>query len=485
MYYIAVIFALGVWDISALKDDCRPSDCFDLNCYGLSEGKDGPHTIYPVSPNLKPFNVSCDQETDGGGWIMYQRRVNGTENFTRTWEEYKHGFGNKGGNATELWLGNENVYQLVKSYAAKGVTLRIEVDAFDGAQGWIEASNFTLDNEALQYGIDWNSCTSSSGRSICAAWVEHQKRPFKTFDKVSGQQACLDEFRGGWWYASHRRCGRVFINGEYLNSEQQDRTSIYVTTFKTVSLQRSRMMFRETNYVHSCDNPCKNNATCVHVANPRSYRCVCKTGFCGLKCELRNPCKNGGTCEYDKTTNSTTCKCSAEFCGPECELKNPCKNGSTCEYRKATNSTTCKCSAEFCGPECELKNPCKNNGTCEYQKTTNSTTCKCSAEFVGPKCEDSVTTPPTIQSTTPSTIPPTTPSSIIMHVVGGIMLLLILCGIGITAGVIYKRRQRKKQEEEEEEKEREEEANEKLKLAEAEQSKSGSYQDYMLSMFGF
>ena len=476
MYYIAVVLALRLGDISAQTHDCRPSDCYDLSCYGLSEGKDGPHTIYPVSPNLKPVNVSCDQETTGGGWIMYQRRVNGKLNFTRTWEEYKHGFGDNGGNTTELWLGNEKFYQLV--HGAKTVTVRVEVDAFDGTQCWMEADNFTLSNEALLYTTLWNSSTRACMRKIRGPWRRHRDRPFRTFDKAGGLQTCLDEYKGGWWYQDDVDCAPLFINGEYLSSAKPDRHSIYLDRFKTVSLERSRMMFRETNHVHACDNPCKHNGTCVHVSNPRSHRCVCKTDFCGAECELQNPCKNGGTCEYRKTTNSTTCKCSAAFCGLECELKNPCKNGGTCEYRKTTNSTTCKCSAAFCGPECELKNPCKNGGTCEYRKTTKSTTCKCSARFVGPKCEDAVTTPsttpPTTLSTSPSTMTSTNAPIIIMAVGGGILLLLILCGIGITAGVIIKRRQRKRKEEEEKE------AKEIKKLAESE-----SFQGYMLSMFGF
>ena len=198
MYYIAVILALCLGDISAQTNDCRPSDCFDLSCYGLSEGKDGPHTIYPVSPNPKPFNVSCDQETDGGGWIMYQRRVNGTLNFTKTWDEYKLGFGNNGGNTTELWLGNEHVYQLVQIQGARQFTLRIEVDAFDGTHGWIEAQHFTLGNESSLYTIYWNrGTTNSPGSSMRAAWRNHPNKQFNTFDKVGGLQACLDAYKGG------------------------------------------------------------------------------------------------------------------------------------------------------------------------------------------------------------------------------------------------------------------------------------------------
>ena len=321
MNYNAVIFALGLLDIqpeSAAKHDCRPKDCYDLSCYGLSEGIDGPHTIYPNIPHLPSLNVSCDQETDGGGWIMYQRRVDGKVHFKRNWQEYKYGFGNNGGNTTELWLGNENVYQLVQSYGYNAAILRIEVDAFDGAHGWIEASNFELSDERDLYRIYWIRSRASTV-SMRDAWNELYTHSFKTFDNIGGEKVCLDRMKGGWWYTRVGRCGPVLLNGEYLNSEVRTKTSIFVRNFKTVSLQRSRMMFRETHYVHACDNPCKNGAACEHVAKPRSHRCVCKSEFCGPECELRNPCKNGGACEYDTTTISTTCKCSAEFVGPTCE----------------------------------------------------------------------------------------------------------------------------------------------------------------------
>ena len=105
-YNIAVVFAFTLWDVVAAQNDCRPSDCYDLKCYRVSKAKDGPHTIYPVRRTDHAYRVSCDQETDGGGWIMYQRRVDGTLNFTRNWKAYKYGFGDNGDNTTELWFGN-------------------------------------------------------------------------------------------------------------------------------------------------------------------------------------------------------------------------------------------------------------------------------------------------------------------------------------------------------------------------------------------
>ncbi|KAK0065288.1 BpsFReD1, partial [Biomphalaria pfeifferi] len=51
--------------------------------------------------------VMCDTKTDGGGWIIIQRRINGKVNFYRGWKEYRDGFGDY--NIGEFHLGNENI----------------------------------------------------------------------------------------------------------------------------------------------------------------------------------------------------------------------------------------------------------------------------------------------------------------------------------------------------------------------------------------
>ncbi|XP_055865172.1 fibrinogen C domain-containing protein 1-like [Biomphalaria glabrata] len=50
----------------------------------------------------------CDTKTDGGGWIIFQKRINGKVDFYRGWKEYRNGFGDF--NIGEFYLGNENTF---------------------------------------------------------------------------------------------------------------------------------------------------------------------------------------------------------------------------------------------------------------------------------------------------------------------------------------------------------------------------------------
>ena len=60
-------------------------------------------------------------ETDNGGWMLIQRRINGSVDFHRNWTDYKNGFGDL---EREFWYGLENIHCLTTRY---DVELRIEL----------------------------------------------------------------------------------------------------------------------------------------------------------------------------------------------------------------------------------------------------------------------------------------------------------------------------------------------------------------------
>ncbi|KAF8795188.1 Techylectin-5A like protein [Argiope bruennichi] len=90
----------------------RPMDCAELRENGITES--GVYTIYPRSrlSDCKSIDVYCDMTTDGGGWIVIQRRGqygNGEDYFVKKWKEFKEGFGNL---KKEFWLGNDKIYSI-------------------------------------------------------------------------------------------------------------------------------------------------------------------------------------------------------------------------------------------------------------------------------------------------------------------------------------------------------------------------------------
>ncbi|KAH3791727.1 techylectin-like protein [Dreissena polymorpha] len=172
--------------------------------------KSGIYKIYPSShPNGN--RVYCYKESANKGWIVIQRRADGSVNFNRTWADYKAGFGDLSG---EFWLGNENIYQLTKNEPRE---LRIDMETFDGTKRYALYSKFNTSSESEKYKLHVGGYTGDAGDDLTNTTniYYHNGQSFSTFDADNDIQSgcCACTYGGGWWY---HHCFTTNLNGKYL-----------------------------------------------------------------------------------------------------------------------------------------------------------------------------------------------------------------------------------------------------------------------------
>ena len=108
--------------------------------------------IYSVDPDGKgSFKVFCDMTTSGGGWTVIQRRLDGSVDFHRGWQDYKIGFGELGG---EFWLGLERIHRLTRFQRNR---LRVDLGDTAGNTRYAEYSYFAVTSERSKYQLSLGS----------------------------------------------------------------------------------------------------------------------------------------------------------------------------------------------------------------------------------------------------------------------------------------------------------------------------------------
>ncbi|XP_076063344.1 microfibril-associated glycoprotein 4-like [Oratosquilla oratoria] len=192
--------------LTSKKESSRPRHCLDLKEAG-DLGR-GVRKIYPFPccPNWV-LQVFCDQETDGGGWTVIQRRddLPPYEDFYRTWIEYERGFGDVKG---EHWLGLENIHHLTSHSLQE---LRIDLADFDNATRWAKYGFFHVRDSDSEYVMNCGRYTGDATDSLSG----HSGHKFTTHDNdndVAGEN-CAISYKGAWWYT---QCHNSNLNGKYL-----------------------------------------------------------------------------------------------------------------------------------------------------------------------------------------------------------------------------------------------------------------------------
>ena len=198
--------------------DPLPFDCQEAYVLGCKRSG-----VYTIDPGCgKPFSVWCDMN-NGGGWTVFQRRRDGSENFYRGWVDYENGFGNVKG---EHWLGLKKINCLT---SVKGKTkLRVDLADFAGHSKFACYDYFHVGTPSTNYKLtiggyqNWGKGTAGDSMTRTERYSNNGMQ-FTTYDRDNdlwrGRNCAAHDLQGAWWY---RGCGFSNLNGLYLNGQSNN-----------------------------------------------------------------------------------------------------------------------------------------------------------------------------------------------------------------------------------------------------------------------
>ncbi|KAK3720500.1 hypothetical protein RRG08_058388 [Elysia crispata] len=149
-------------------------------------------------------DILCDTHTDGGGWIIFQRRATGDVEFYRDWTAYKTGFGALTG---DFWLGNDAIHALTDQHPYE---LRLRM-RHKGQEIFAGYSSFRIEDEVNKYKIRLGTFTGPTATGD--GFTYSNNMAFTTFDRdndIHKTVNCAVNEHGAWWY---KGCHGANLNG--------------------------------------------------------------------------------------------------------------------------------------------------------------------------------------------------------------------------------------------------------------------------------
>ncbi|XP_062582754.1 fibroleukin-like [Saccostrea cucullata] len=164
----------------------------------------------------RSVDVFCDMDTKDGGWTVIQRRVEGSTDFNRTWNEYKEGFGSL---HSSYWIGNDVIHQLTKNRPS----LYVSITLTNGTTLYQQYKEFSVNNETDNYRLYLNGPTEgtlgdsmmNTGFHLADLSGMYFSTPDRDNDRSSTYHCAIDFGGGGWWFND---CTHAFLNSAWSST---------------------------------------------------------------------------------------------------------------------------------------------------------------------------------------------------------------------------------------------------------------------------
>ena len=155
----------------------------------------------------------CDTITDGGGWLVVQRRKDGSIDFNKFWWEYEMGFGSLTG---EFWYGLRALHCLT---GQGGWEMRMDIKLANGTNIFLQYEQFKVASAKDKYKLTVGRFQGTTTDPM----AYHNEMHFTTIDsdndQWSGGNCAIENYgakypTGGWWY---NVCEHLQLNALYTH----------------------------------------------------------------------------------------------------------------------------------------------------------------------------------------------------------------------------------------------------------------------------
>ena len=199
---LILLLATGIVAVTAeCQKDNAPIEtccCPGFNTSAFNKRKSGVYIMMNFC-GVKCYDaeVYCDTSNGGGGWLVVQRRQDGSVDFNRFWGEYEDGFGKLNG---EFWYGLRALHCLT---GQGGWEMRMDIKLANGTNIFLQYEQFKVASAKDKYKLTVGGFQGTTTDPM----AYHNGMNFTTRDQDNdkwSKNCAIENWHktptGGWWY---------------------------------------------------------------------------------------------------------------------------------------------------------------------------------------------------------------------------------------------------------------------------------------------